>query len=389
MKKAKRLEQLAPYLFAQLEEKIEQAKKNGTDVINLGIGDPDQPTPQHIIAEMRQQVAEAANHQYPSSKGMESFRATVAQWYQKRYGVGLDPQQEVASLIGSKEGIGHLAFCYLDPGDVALIPDPGYPVYQGGTALAGGAPHYMPLRAENNFLPDLTAIPTKVAKQAKLMFLNYPNNPTGAVATEGFFQDVVQFAKEYDILVAHDAAYIEVGFDSYRPLSFLQTPGAKDIGIEFGSVSKSHNMTGWRIGWVAGLADAVGALVTLKSNLDSGAFAAVQFAAIRALRDPQDALEAQIELYRQRRDLMISTLNAMGWNLKAPEASIYIWAPTPPGIDSRTFAEHVFTETGVVITPGIGYGQEGDGYFRISLTVDTERLREAAERLRQCGIRYS
>ncbi len=389
MKKAKRLSQLAPYLFAQLEDKIDQAKKAGIDVINLGIGDPDQPTPEHIVEELRRQAGVGENHQYPSSKGMDAFRTAVAGWYKERYNVSLDSEHEVASLIGSKEGIGHLAFCYLDTGDVALIPDPGYPVYQAGTALAGGEAHYMSLRAENGFLPNLADIPTAVAKQSKLMFLNYPNNPTGAVATEEFFRDVVRFAKEHDILVAHDAAYIEVGFDSYRPLSFLQIPGAKDIGIEFGSVSKSHNMTGWRIGWVVGLAEAVKTLVTLKSNLDSGAFGAIQHAAIRALQDPQNSLQEQLAIYKERRDLMVRTLNDMGWRLEAPEASIYIWAPTPSDTDSRTFAEMVFEKTGVVITPGIGYGQEGDGYFRISLTVDSSRLKEAADRLRDCGIRYA
>lgn len=388
MKKANRLENLAPYLFAQLEMKIADAKSRGVDVINLGIGDPDLATPPHIIDELKRRAAEAENHQYPSSVGMESFREAVGNWYATRYGVTLDAKHEVASLIGSKEGIGHLAFCYIDPGDVGLVPDPGYPVYQGGIALAGGTSHFMPLKEETGFLPDLADIPTEVAKQAKLMFLNYPNNPTGAIATQEFFQDVIGFAKEYDILVAHDAAYIEVGFDDYRPLSFLKLPGAKEVGIEFGSVSKSHNMTGWRIGWVAGNSEVVKTLVTLKSNLDSGAFQAVQYAAIAALSSPQEALEANLAVYKRRRDLVVDTLNTMGWDLAKPLASIYIWAPTPAGMSSLDFAETVFTETGVVLTPGVGYGNQGEGYFRISLTVDDDRLRTAMQRLAKCSVRF-
>ncbi len=385
---SRRFDNLAPYLFAQLEEKIESAKKEGVDVINLGIGDPDRPTPEHIVAELCRQAANPDTHQYPSSKGMETFRDTVAQWYRSRYGVELNAADEVASLIGSKEGIAHLAFCYIDPGDTALVPDPGYPVYQGGVTLAGGEPHFMPLRAENGFLPVLEDVPEEVARRAKLMFLNYPNNPTGAIAHRQFFADVVEFARQYDILVAHDAAYVEVGFDDYQPLSFMQIPGSKDVGIEFGSVSKSHNMTGWRIGWVVGRRDVVTALVTFKSNVDSGAFEAVQHAAVRGLSAPQDALEEQLQIYRERRDLVITTLNDMGWDLEAPKASIYVWAPTPNDMDAIAFAETVFSETGVVLTPGVGYGSEGERYFRISLTVDSVRLQEAMERLRHCSIRF-
>ena len=386
MQKAKRLRNLAPYLFAQLEAKIAAAKKQGVDVINLGIGDPDLPTPPHIIAEIQQQAATGANHQYPTSVGMESLRESVANWYQKRYNVSLEPIGEVAALIGSKEGIGHLPFCYIDPGDIGLVPNPGYPVYEGGITLAGGQCHYMPLRAENGFLPDLASIPEEVCRKAKLMFLNYPNNPTGAVATRRFFEQVVDFAKQYDILVAHDGAYLEIGFDDYQPISFLSTPGAKDIGIEFGSPSKSHNMTGWRIGWVAGNPDIVKTLVTLKSNIDSGAFQAVQYAAIAALDSDQDALTEQLVIYRRRRDLVIDTLNAMGWKLAKPKASIYVWAPTPQNMSSIDFADQVFSQSGLVLTPGIGYGDQGDRYFRISLTVDEIRLQEAMDRLTQSNI---
>ena len=302
--------------------------------------------------------------------------------------MSLDPGREITALIGSKEGIGHLAFCYLDPGDIALLPDPGYPVYQGGTALAGGVPYYMPLTAENAFLPMLEDIPTETARAAKIMFLNYPNNPTGATATREFFTDVVAFANEFDIMVAHDAAYIEVGYDTYQPLSFLSIPGAKEIGIEFGSVSKSHNMTGWRIGWASGQAEAIGALSTIKSNLDSGAFSAVQYAAMRAMAGSQDDLKEQLTVYRRRRDVVIDALRTMGWSVPTPQASIYVWAPTPDGYDSRSFAEMVFERTGVVITPGIGYGNEGDKYFRLSLTVPDDRLEEAMNRMKEAGVRF-
>ncbi len=388
MKKAERLQNLAPYLFAQLEAKISDAKKQGIDVINLGIGDPDLPTPKHIVAELQAQAETAANHQYPTSVGMESLRQSVANWYKRRYGVQLDPISEVAALIGSKEGIAHLPFCYLNPGDVGLVPDPGYPVYQAGITLAGGQCHFMPLKAENGFLPILSDIPTDVCRQAKLMYINYPNNPTGAIATRQFFHEVVAFAKEYNVLIAHDAAYLEVGYDGYEPLSFMQVPGAKDVGIEFGSPSKSHNMTGWRIGWVVGHSDVVKTLVTLKSNIDSGAFQAVQYGAMIALDSSQDALEEQLAIYKRRRDIVIEALTTMGWQLGRPQASIYIWAPTPNGMNSIEFADHVFSQTGVVITPGIGYGAEGDRYFRISLTVDEARLQEAMDRLVKSNINF-
>ncbi|MEW5762173.1 MAG: LL-diaminopimelate aminotransferase [Bacillota bacterium] len=380
---AQRIKNLPPYLFARIEELIARKKEEGVDVISLGIGDPDVPTPGHIVAVAMREVQNPANHQYPSSAGMPAFREAVARWYARRFGVSLDPAREVVSLIGSKEGIAHISWCYLNPGDVALVPDPGYPVYGQGVILAGGEPYYMPLDPSRGFLPDLAAIPADVARRARLMFLNYPNNPTGAVADAAFFREVVAFAREYDILVCHDAAYSEICFDGYRAPSFLQMPGAKEVGIEFHSVSKTYNMTGWRIGWVAGLAEAVQALGRLKTNIDSGVFQAVQLAAAAALDGPEDATEAMCRLYARRRDLVIGTLNDLGWRLSPPRATFYIWLPVPKGYTAATFAETILERAAVVITPGTGYGARGEGYCRISLTVPNARLEEAMHRLRR------
>lgn len=379
---AKRVKNLPPYLFARIEKLIEQKKANGVDVISLGIGDPDRPTPQNIIEALNKEAKNPENHQYPSSVGMLSFRQAVANWYQKRFGVELDPKNEIVSLVGSKEGIAHISWCFLDPQDISLVPDPAYPVYEGGTILAGAEPYYMPLTEERGFLPNLADIPDDIAKKAKVMFLNYPNNPTGAVATEEFFKEVVEFAKKYNILVCHDAPYTEVAFDGYRPISFLQTPGAKEVGIEFHSVSKTYNMTGWRIGWAAGHPQAIDALGRLKSNIDSGQFQAIQYAAIEALSGDQKIIEENNEIYKERRDILVDGLNAIGWNLEKPKSTIYVWAPVPKGFTSGSFAELVLQEAGVVITPGAGYGPKGEGYFRMSLTVPTERLEEAIERIK-------
>lgn len=383
MEEAIRIQQLPPYLFARIEQKIAEAKARGIDVISLGIGDPDQPTPAHIIVELDKQSRVPANHQYPSSTGMLSYRQAVARWYQRRYHVELDPATEIVSLIGSKEGIAHISFCYVNPGDVNLIPDPGYPVYGIGTLLAGGQPHLMPLLEANGFLPDLQAIPAEVARQAKLMFINYPNNPTGAMATLEFFRQVVDFAREYDVIVCHDAAYTELTFDGARAPSFLEVDGAKDVGIEFNSVSKPYNMTGWRLGWAAGNTRVVESLARLKSNVDSGVFQAIQYAGIAALDGPDAPVEAMRELYRRRRDVVIEGLNRMGWKLIPSQATFYIWAPVPSGYNSSSFAEHVLEQAGVIVTPGLGYGRYGEGYFRISLTVGDDRLREALDRMRQ------
>lgn len=381
MKENQAMQKLPPYLFARIEKKIEEAREQGVDVISLGIGDPDRPTPPHIIERMEQAIKDPANHQYPSSVGMLRFREAVASWFLDRFGVELDPKSEIVSLLGSKEGIAHISFCFLDPGDVSLVPDPGYPVYNIGAILAGAEPYQMPLTAENRFLPALEDIPQEKAKRAKLMFLNYPNNPTGAVADAEFFKKVVEFARYYDILVCHDHAYSEIAFDGFKPISFLEVEGARSVGIEFHSLSKTFNMTGWRIGWACGNRDAVEVLTRFKSNVDSGVFQAVQEAGIAALEGPQDCVEAMRNLYQRRRDVVIEGLNDMGWRLEPPKGSIYVWAPVPKGYTSASFAELVLEKAGVIITPGTGYGDYGEGYFRIALTVEEDRLREALQRM--------
>ncbi len=382
IKQAERIEKLPPYLFARIEQKIDEAKEKGIDIISLGIGDPDQPTPDYIIDELNTASKKTANHQYPSSVGMLDYRKAVCKWYERQHGVKLDPKSEVVSLIGSKEGIGHISFCYVNPRKKSQVPDPGYPVYGIGTILSGGIPYLMPLKQENGFLVDLEGIPKDVAQKAKLMFINYPNNPTGAVANRDFYEEVVAFAKKYDIVVCHDAAYSEVFFDGHRPLSFMEINGAKDVGIEFNSLSKPFNMTGWRIGWAVGKPEVIEALGRIKSNLDSGAFQAVQVAAIKALTGPIDCLEDMRKLYQERRDIVIDGLNSMGWNLKKPIGSFYIWVPVPKGYTSTEFCELVFDKANVIITPGNGYGEYGEGYFRISLTLETKRLAEALERMK-------
>lgn len=380
---AERIKKLPPYLFARIEKKIAEAKEKGIELISFGIGDPDLPTPEPIVKELSIAAKNPANHRYPTSVGLLAFREAVADFYAKNHGVQLDPKEEVVSLIGSKEGIGYLSFCYVNPGDLNLVPDPGYPVYGIGTLLAGGKAFLMPLQAENNFLPDLTKIPTAVAQKAKLMFLNYPNNPTGAVAGREFFEEVVAFAKKHEIIVCHDAAYTSIAFDDYRPLSFLEIPGALDVGIEFGSLSKPFNMTGWRIGWAAGRQDVIESLGRLKSNLDSGQFQGIQYAAIKGLSACEDHVREMCQIYQQRRDLVVDGLNAMGWQLAKPQATFYIWAPVPSGFTSAAFTEYVLEKAGVVITPGNGYGQYGEGYFRISLTISEEKLQEGLQRLKE------
>lgn len=380
---AKRIKNLPPYLFARIEKQIAEKKAAGIDIISLGIGDPDMPTPEYIIKELQGQAEVPANHQYPSSAGMLSYREAVAQWYRNRSGVELDPNSEVVSLVGSKEGIGHISWCFLNHGDTVLVPDPGYPVYAGGAILAGAEPYYMPLKAENGFLPDLEAIPTEVARKAKMMFINYPNNPTGAVAGEDFYREVISFAREHNVLICHDAAYSEMAYDGYKPHSFLEFPGAKEVGIEFHSVSKTYNMTGWRIGWAAGHPDVVDALGRLKSNLDSGQFQAIQYAAVKGLTGPQDFVKKMQQTYQERRDILVDALNDMGWQLEKPKATFYVWAPVPSGYTSTSFAEMVLEKAGVIITPGNGYGENGEGFFRIALTVEKNRMIEALDRIKK------
>lgn len=381
MKENTAMQNLPPYLFARIEKKIAAAKEQGIDIINLGIGDPDLPTPKHIIDRMASSIYDSANHQYPSSVGLLEYRQTVADWYRQRFRVELDPQTEVVSLLGSKEGIAHVSFAYLNKDDISLVPDPGYPVYGIGTLLAGGKPYTMPLKAENAFLPVLEDIPADIAKQAKLLFLNYPNNPTGAIADIEFFNKVVQFAKDYDILVCHDAPYSEMAYEGIKLPSFLQAEGAKEVGIEFHSLSKTYNMTGWRIGWAVGNPQAIEVLGRFKSNVDSGVFQAIQYAGIQALNGPQESIGEMCRIYQERRDIAVAGLNKMGWNIQPPQATFYLWAPVPKGYTSASFAELILEKTGVIITPGNGYGEHGEGYFRIALTVDKERMQEAFDRM--------
>ena len=381
MKVNNAMQNLPPYLFARIEQKIAEAKENGIDIINLGIGDPDIPTPKHIIDRMASSIYDSANHQYPSSVGLLEFRRAVADWYSRRFMVQLDPKTEVVTLLGSKEGIAHISFTYLDKDDISLVPDPGYPVYGIGTLLAGGQSYIMPLKPENGFLPVLEDIPAEIARKAKLMFLNYPNNPTGAIAGLDFFAKVVEFARQYDILVCHDAPYSEMAFDGIVLPSFLQAPGAKDVAIEFHSLSKTYNMTGWRIGWAAGNRDAVEALGRFKSNVDSGVFQAIQYAGIEALKGPQESIKESCAIYQERRDIAMAGLSKMGWSIEPPQATFYLWAPVPQGFTSASFAELMLDKAGVIITPGNGYGEYGEGYFRIALTVPRERMQEAFDRM--------
>jgi LL-diaminopimelate aminotransferase len=381
MRTARRIENLPPYLFVEISRKIAEKRAHGEDVISLAVGDPDIPTPQHIIARLCQAAQDPQNHRYPESEGLPEFRRAIAQWYERRFSVTLDPDREVLPLIGAKEGIGHIALCFIDPGDIALVPDPAYPVYSIGTMFAGGSSHYMPLTEDNDFLPDLDRIPGNIARKAKILWINYPNNPTAAVAELEFFERVVAFAKKYDIAVCHDGPYTEVAFDGYRPVSFLETAGAREAGVEFHSLSKSYNMTGWRVGMVVGNAGIIDALRRVKSNLDSGIPQAIQHAAIEALTGPQDCVSEHNAIYQRRRDRLLQTLSQIGLKAKPPRASLYIWARVPDGYTSLEFVTSLLEEAGVVVTPGISYGKHGEGYIRLSLTIPDERLEEALARL--------
>ncbi|MGB2799512.1 MAG: LL-diaminopimelate aminotransferase [Dehalococcoidia bacterium] len=382
MRTAKRIENLPPYLFVEISKKIAEKQKKGEDVISLAIGDPDIPTPPHVIERLCQEAHVPENQRYPESEGLPEFRRAIAGWYKNRFGVTLDPDTEVLPLIGAKDGVGHVALCFIDPGDIALVPDPAYPVYAIGTMFAGGSSYYLPLVEEHGFLPDLESIPSDIAQRAKMLWINYPNNPTAAVADLDFFERVVAFAKKYDIAVCHDGPYTEVTYDGYRPVSFMQVPGASDVGVEFHSLSKTYNMTGWRVGMVVGDARIIDALTRVKSNLDSGIPQAIQYAAIEALTGPQDCIAEHNAIYQRRRDLLFNTLSEIGLKATLPRASLYIWARIPEGYTSIRFATDLLDEAGVVVTPGIGYGKCGEGYIRISLTVPDERLEEAVARLR-------
>ncbi len=382
MRLAKRIEALPPYLFVDITKKIAERKARGEDVVSFAIGDPDIPTPPHIIERLSQAARDPANHRYPESEGLPQLRHAIAEWYKQRFGVTLDPDKEVLPLIGSKEGIGHIALCLVNAGDLALVPDPGYPVYSIGTMFAGGETYPLPLTEENDFLPDLDQVPPQVAQRAKLLWINYPNNPTAAVAGVDFFANVIDFARKYDLAVCHDTPYTEVAFDGYRPISLMEVPGGKEVGVEFHSFSKSYNMTGWRIGMAVGNAHMINALMRVKSNLDSGIPQAIQYAAIEALRGPQDCIGEHNAIYQRRRDLMVKVLGEIGLKIRPPQASLYLWVKIPPSFSSTEFAAKLLDEAGVVVTPGIGYGRYGEGYIRLSLTIPDDRLEEGIARLR-------
>jgi len=377
---ARRIADLPPYLFAGLDARLEAKRQEGVDVISLGVGDPDLPTAPHVLEALREAVGDASTHRYPSYFGSLEFRSAVADWYRTRYGVELDPATEVMALIGSKEGIAHLIEAFVDPGDEVLVPDPGYPVYAGGTRLAGGTVVDLALLPDAGYQPDLED--ARVTGRTKMLWLNYPSNPTAAVAEIGDFDRAVAFARDHDLLLAHDAAYAEITFDGYVAPSILQVPGARDVAVELGSLSKHHSMTGWRIGYVVGSAEAIRALSIVKTNLDSGQFTAIQRAAIAALAGPQEHLDDVRQTYRRRRDLVVDTLNGLGWTLKPPLGSIYVWVPTRPGETSASFADLLLDEAGVFVAPGSGYGERGEGYVRFSLTVPDDRLAEAMRRIR-------
>jgi LL-diaminopimelate aminotransferase len=366
----------------EISKKIAEKRARGEEVISFAIGDPDIPTPPHVIDRLCQAAQDPANHRYPETEGLPELRRAIASWYERRFGVSLDAEKQVLPLIGSKEGIGHIALCLIDPGDTALVPDPGYPVYAVGTVLAGGRPYYLPLTERNNFLPNLDVIPDYIIKKAKLLWINYPNNPTGAVADLNFFNRVVKFAQQHNnLVVCHDGPYSEVAYDGYQSVSFMQADGAQEIGIEFHSLSKSYNMTGWRIGMAVGNAEVIDALKRIKSNLDSGVPQAIQQAAIAALSGPQDCIQEHNRIYQRRRDLIIEVLRGIGLEAQPPKASLYIWAKVPKGYTSVELTNELLETAGVVVTPGTGYGRHGEGYIRLSLTIPDASLVKGLSRL--------
>ena len=381
---SRRIKQLPPYLFAEIDRLKEEVIKKGVDVIDLGVGDPDIPTPNEIVEVAKKALEKPENHRYPSYIGMYEFRRAVSDWYKRRFGVELDPNTEVVSLIGSKEGIAHLPLAYIDGGDYALVPDPGYPVYPVAVMFAGGKVYRMPLKEENGFLPELDAIDRDVLKRTKLMYIGYPNNPTSAVATEEFYKKVVELAKEFDFVVASDNAYSEIAYDGYKPISFLEVEGAKDVGIEFHSLSKTFNMTGWRIGFAVGNRDVIAALGKVKTNIDSGIFQAVQEAGIYALDNAEELNGRIIKVFQQRRDKMAEALEKAGFEFEKPLATFYFWVKVPKGFTSSEFTKKLLQEKGIVVTPGNGFGEAGEGYFRISIT--NERIEEAVRRIEDAAL---
>ena len=386
MKFASRIEKVPPYLFVGISRKIAEKRAQGIDVISFGIGDPDIPTPENVVEKLRETALDSPNHRYPETDGLPEFRQAVADWYQRRFGISVHPDKETLPLIGAKEGIGHAALCFIEPGDIALVPDPGYPVYSVGTWFAGGECHWMPLLEENGWMPDLDAIPDDVADKATVMWLNYPNNPTGAIADADYFAKVVEFANAHDIAVMHDASYSEVAFDGYRPISFLETPGAIDVGVEFHSLSKSYNMTGWRLGMAVGNEDIISALMVIKSNLDSGVPNAIQYMGMEAMELSQNAIDERNAIYEHRRDRVVQTLRDIGLDAIPPKASLYVWTRIPEGFTSAEFTALLLDEADIVVTPGNGYGEYGEGYIRLSLTINDEDMEKGLARLSEWQI---
>jgi LL-diaminopimelate aminotransferase len=380
---SERLSQLPPYVFVEIDRKKKQAIQRGIDIIDLGVGDPDLPTPQHIRDAMKRAIDEPKYHRYPFGPGLLEFRKAIARWYKVRFGVELDPENEVHALIGSKEGIGHIHLAFVNPGDVVLCPEPAYPVYKIGTIFAGGIPYFMPLLEKNGFLPDLGSIPEEIATKSKMVFINYPNNPTAVCANRDFFRRVIEFARKYNIVVVNDAAYSEIYYEGRKPISFLELPDAKEVGIEFHSLSKTYNMTGWRIGWACGNRIILKGLSSVKENIDSGVFGAIQAASIEALNGAQDCVDEMRGIYERRRDLLSEGLEKTGWRVKRSEATFYVWAKVPEGYSSLQCVENILEDIGILSTPGNALGPSGEGYVRFSLTVDEKRIKEAVERLRK------
>jgi LL-diaminopimelate aminotransferase len=388
MEISNRLKAIPPYVFAELDKKRAVVAARGVDVINLGIGDPDQPTPAHIVKAAQEALNNPANHRYPTFGGTKEYKEAAVNWCKKRFGIDLDPVNEITSLIGSKEGIHNIIAAFVDPGDISLIPDPAYPVYKSSTLLAGGTPHVMPLLAKNGFRADLDAVDPEVARKAKIMFLNYPNNPTGGVCDLAYLEKAVAFARKYDILLVHDLAYSEMVYDGFVAHSVLEVPGAKDVAIELHSLSKAHNMTGWRIGFAVGNSYAIKALAQLKSNIDTDVFKVIQTAAIAAFNGPTDDIERCNAIYKERRDIAVAGFRKLGWNVEPIQATFYMWLPVPTGMSSAEFSTLMLEEAGIVVPPGTAYGTYGEGYFRLSLCATKERLQEAFDRMEKHSIRF-
>jgi LL-diaminopimelate aminotransferase len=382
-KLSKKVKALPAYLFLEIDKAKRRARAEGRDIIDLGIGDPDQPTPKFIIDALTQAARDPANHRYALDQGMPALRGAIAGWYKQRFNVDLSPDKEILPLIGSKEGIAHFPLAFLDPGDLALVPDPSYPPYKGGTILAGGSLHLMPLLESNSFLPDLNKIPLSARKKAKIMFVNYPNNPTNACANDNFYTKLIEFATKNKIIIISDLAYSEIAYDGYKPRSLLEFSGAKAVVIEFHSLSKTYNMTGWRIGWACGNPELVAALAKVKSNIDSGIFSAIQLAGVAALTGPQDYLKSMCELYQQRRDILVNGLSALGWQVIKPKATFYVWIKIPAKTDSLSFSGRLLEKANIVATPGVGFGKYAEGYIRLALTVSKDRINEALERIKR------